>query len=110
MVSACSTTGKVPSTMAVELLMDVSDVGCYWLTMRALRRARSTIEPKPRIGLTTKITSPSSERTGVTWTSVLKLRPLGTETSTYSARIVSTWTIDQDCCIDKDEFFILKCI
>ena len=83
---------KVPSTVEVEPLIEISGVRSSWLTRLrnwALCRSSSSRGSRSCIVTTTDTTSPAAPRLGVALTSVLTLRPSGTESTISSARTVS---------------------
>ena len=91
-ISAGSSSGVVLSTVATEPLMEVSGARSSWLTMlRNSARSRSSSSSGARSCMvtTTDSSAPSAAWIGVELTSVVTLRPSGTESSISSARTVS---------------------
>ena len=97
-ISARSGARETPSTAVAEPLMALSGVRSSWLTMdRNSARWRSSSSSGARSCRVTTIdsTAPSAERIGVALTSVVTLRPSGTDSVISSARTVSALLI---CC------------
>ena len=91
-ISAGSAAGEAPSTVAVEPLIEMSGVRSSWLTIpRNSARSRSISASGARSCrvTTTDSTVPSAERIGVELTSVVTLRPSGTDSVISSPRTVS---------------------
>ena len=91
-ISAGSAAGEAPSTVAVEPLIEMSGVRSSCLTMpRNSARSRSISASGARSCSVTTTDSivPSAERIGVELTSVVTLRPSGTDSVISSARTVS---------------------
>ena len=94
-ISAGSRSAASSSSVTAEPLMEVSGSRSSWLTMpRNSARIRSISSSGARSCMvtTTESTPPSADGIGVTLTSVLTLRPSGTESTTSSARTVSALT------------------
>ena len=88
-ISAGSRSGLAFSTVAAEPLIEVSGARSSWLTMprnSARRRSSSSSGARSCTVTTTDSTAPSAEWMGVALTSVVTLRPSGTESSISSAR------------------------
>ena len=89
-ISAGSSSGEAASTVVVEPLMEVSGARSSWLTRpkhSARWRSSSSSGARSCMVTTTDSTAPSLEWIGAALTSVVTLRPSGTDITTSSPRL-----------------------